>query len=44
MVSYVAIVAVACSVVVVIVFSGSFMVEVSGLVFSVGSIGACQIC
>ena len=42
--SYVAMVAVVCSVVVVIMLSGNFIVEVSGLVFSVGSIGACQIC
>ena len=44
MVSYVAMVAVACSVVVVIVFSGSFVVEVNRLFFNVGSIGACHIC
>ena len=45
-VSYVAMVAVACSVVVVmvIVFSGSFVVKANGLFFNVGSIGVCQIC
>ena len=46
-VSYIDMVAVAVvvsSVMVVMVFSGSFIVETSGLFFSVGSIGACQIC
>ena len=43
-VSYVAIVVVICSVVMVIVLSGNFVVEVKGLVFNVGSIGACRIC
>ena len=37
-------VTVVCSVVVVIVLSGNFTVIISGLVFKVGLISACQIC
>ena len=37
-------VAVVCSVVIVIVLLGNFAIIISGLVFKVGSIGACQIC